>query len=138
MPNKANFRWADVERVMVGCSGGASAPMDDVQWKAFAKDLQTKHVSKFLQGVVGSVEVSTVQRNLVVDILKARKIQTVVITDERLVRGMITAASWAGADIKGFSWADVQKAVQAVTESSASAEKVLTTLLGLKLAVTPH
>ncbi len=132
MSKRAVMKWQTVGPVMISCSG--EGKMDDALWKPFAKDLETKSITKFLQGVVGSVEVSSLQRKLVVDILRAHKISSVVVTDDSFVRGMITAASWLGADIKGYAWAELPKAIEQLESSPELRERMLLTMESLRLA----
>jgi hypothetical protein len=37
-------------------------------------------------------------------------VQVVIITDDVLVRGVVTAVSWLGANVKSFAWKDIDRA----------------------------
>ena len=130
--SRSVFKWQDVGPIMISCA--TAGPIDDAEWRAFAKDLSTKNLRGYLSSVVGSVEVSSVQRKLVVDMLKEKNIPTVVITDAALVRGFITAANWFGAPVKGFSWSEVDKAIASFGQSKSLEERVREALKSLRVS----
>jgi hypothetical protein len=133
MAGNAAFRWADVDSVMVSCSGAGA--VDDAKWRSFAQDLETKPmITRYVGGVIGLTEVTSTQRKLVVDILKNRKIHSVIVTDERLMRGMITAAAWLGADIDGCSWLEMEAAISRFDVDQVTVARVMSTMAGFKLA----
>jgi hypothetical protein len=94
----------------------------DALWQTFAKDL-SKGIGRYLATSVGTVEVTSVQRKLVADVLRNRNIPTAAVTDERLVRGLITAVAWLGADIKPFAWADLHGAIEYLRVPSIFSDK---------------
>ncbi len=51
------------------------------------------------------------QRKKGVDAAKEKGIRVAVVTDERLVRGIVTAASWFGTDIQAFDWSHLRDAI---------------------------
>lgn len=90
-------------------------PISDKVWDAFVQAIDNAPHLRVTVGVsYGSVEVNSVQRKKTADALKRKNVQTVVITDDRLTRGIVTAISWLGANLKAFSWADIDKAVAAI------------------------
>lgn len=77
----------------------------------FLDVLRTAPIKKYLACMHGSFNSSSVQRKEGADLVKARDIQIAVITDDRLVRGIVTALSWLGAKVSAFSWNDVSRAL---------------------------
>lgn len=132
MQKQAIMKWTTVGPTMISCS--TDGKMDDATWKAFAKDLESKGITKYIQGVIGMVDVSSLQRKLVVDILTAHKISAVIVTDDRLVRGMITAASWLGANIKGFAWAELKLAVEHIEEVGVTKDRIMAAMQTMRTA----
>jgi hypothetical protein len=69
---------------------------------------------------------------MVAEVLRSRNIPTAAVTDERLVRGLITAVSWLGVDIKPFAWSEVHNAVTYLKVPSIFADKVYETAMAFK------
>lgn len=132
MSQQAIMKWTTVGPVMVSCSTGGK--MDDLIWKQFARDLESKSITRYIQGVTGMVEVTSLQRKVVVEILTAQKITSVIVTDERLVRGMITAASWLGANIKGFAWSELRQAVEQIEPAPVARDRIVSAIGTLRTA----
>jgi hypothetical protein len=85
---------------------------DDAVWKDFARDLDTKKVTKLLGGAIGNATLTSVQRKIVADALKRNGVVVAAISDDRLVRGVITAVSWLGVNIRAFDWSDAISAAK--------------------------
>ena len=51
---------------------------------------------------------------------KSKALSIAVVTDVKLVRGMVTAVSWLGVDIKAFSWLDVSAALKHLEVTNAT------------------
>ncbi len=116
--------WEVVDNLMVSFT--TSGFISDARWAAFVEDLEGKAVTRMICSTVGDVEVTSVQRKLAAEVSKSRALPIAVVTDAKLVRGMVTAVSWLGVDIKAFSWIDVSAAlkhlkVTTATQSSAIA-----------------
>ena len=105
---KALFKWTELGNLMVGYSTEGQIP-DDV-WRRFIHDLKTKSFTKYLGASVGYLEVTSIQRKQVAEALKGKSVSLAVVTDEKLVRGIVTAASWLGINVKSFSWAEMNDA----------------------------
>jgi hypothetical protein len=88
-------------------AGGGLSPAEFAEW---LERLREPGVKNFLSCAVGPVGMSSVQRRQAGDFAKERGIRTAVVTDDRIGRGIVTAVSWLGADIRAFSWADMEDA----------------------------
>lgn len=132
MTRQAIMKWTTVGSTMVTCSTGGR--MDDATWTAFAKDLDTRGITRCLQGLTGIVEVSTVQRKLVTDILTAHRIVSVLVTDARVVRGVVTAASWQGANVRAFGWPELKQAIEYIEAVSGNRERITAAVQAMKAA----
>jgi hypothetical protein len=53
--------------------------------------------------------------------VKKRNIPVIVVTDDRMVRGLVTAVSWMGAQVDAYSWKEIEKAVQRLSVSTITA-----------------
>jgi hypothetical protein len=50
---------------------------------------------------------SSTQRRQAAQLAEELSLRTVVVTDDRIGRGIVTAVSWLGADIRAASWASI-------------------------------
>jgi hypothetical protein len=100
--------WVILDDVVVTITRPGES--EDSVWKDFAKDVETKKVTKCLGGALPSASLTSVQRKIVADALKKNAVRVAAVTDDRLVRGVITAVSWLGVDIKAFDWSQVRDA----------------------------
>lgn len=91
----------------------------------FLEKLRHAPVKKLLACLHGSSNSSSVQRKEGADLIKSRDIQVAVITDDRLVRGFVTALSWLGAKVNAFSWADIGAALKHLRVESTLADDAL-------------
>ncbi len=119
-------RWEVINELVV-CFTTSGAIRDDV-WNGFVKDMSLKQVTKCLSLAVGDIDVTSVQRKAVSDVAKARAIGTAVVTDAKLVRGMVTAVSWLGVDIKAFPWTGVKEALKHLKVTPATERLALETV----------
>jgi hypothetical protein len=107
----SSFRWTNIGDLMA--SVAVASPGKD-EWDRFIADLGSKPITRYISCTVGQGELDSVKRKQASDILSAKKIRVAVVTDERLVRGFVTAASWLGVNIKAFSWMEVKDAIRYV------------------------
>ncbi len=114
--------------------GGAHSAyfVSDEDWREFAKALRTETYSKYLSATMGKVSTTSTQRKEGADILKRRGVPNAVVTDDALVRGMVTAVSWLGVQISAFSWADTRAAMQYLHTTGAQGERALEALTKLR------
>jgi hypothetical protein len=106
---QATHKWIDLDDLMISFGVREGQIPDDV-WDSFVKDIRLKPIKKYLATNVGYVDVTSTQRKKVVEVLKGKNIPVVVVTDNSLVRGMVTAVSWLGVNIKSFSWLELEGA----------------------------
>lgn len=107
--------WEVVGDVIATRTSGAM-PQDP--WEGFMQDLVNHDVRRIFSLVVGPATITAGQRKHGAETFKARNIEAVVVTDHRLTRGIITALSWLGVNIKGYSWADLDSALAYVSRSA--------------------
>jgi hypothetical protein len=108
----AQYKWTVVDDVMIGV--GTDGKMPEDLWKNFINDLSTKPIKKWIAIVSGSLEVSSTQRKAGIDVLKARRMKMTAVVDSSITRGLITAASWFGVDIKSYPPDQLSEAVRAL------------------------
>lgn len=104
--------WAVYGRTMVTRTKSGEIPKD--LWTPFMTALQTTEVNKLLALVVGAASINATQRAEVAKAFKEKDLQVAVVTNDRVVRGVITALSWLGARVKPFAWSDADRAVDSL------------------------
>lgn len=88
-------------------------PISEEAFQEWLDELGVSGTRYFLSCAVGTVEMTSAQRKRAAEFANERGIRTIVITDDRIGRGIVTAVSWLGANIKAFSWNDLINATEA-------------------------
>jgi hypothetical protein len=101
-------QWTSVGEVLISFTVPGS--IGTATWDAYVKELNK--CSRYLSLCIGAVNVTSHQRKLAADALVKRKVPVVVVADDRITRGMVTAVSWLGVNIKSFSWEEIRPAVK--------------------------
>lgn len=116
------FEYEIVDDVMVTRNRPGS--VDDKLWNRYIDELLRSKVKATFSLVEGSITVTATQRKSAADALKTKNLPAVVIIDDRISRGILTAISWLGGNVKGFSWAEADKAVEAIDTSEVTRAKL--------------
>jgi hypothetical protein len=106
---RVSHEWEIIGDVMITRTTGGAIPMK--LWEPFIRDLKAAGVTRLLALVVGPASINTSQRQGAADTFRTMAVEVVVISDDRMVRGIITALSWLGANVKGFAWNEFEKAL---------------------------
>jgi hypothetical protein len=108
----------------------------DREWDDFLDAIRRSPDLKYVIGVsLGTVTLNSVLRKKAADLLKERGIFAVVITDDKMVRGVATAVSWVGAKVKAFSWEDIDAALEFVGASPDAMARMRKSIMALKASV---
>lgn len=122
--------WVVIDDLAISITRpGAS---QDSIWHSFVQDLSAKRVTRLLATSVGTVQVNSVQRKIVADMLKSRNIRVAAVTDDRIARGLLTAVIWLGASIKPFPWAQLREAITYLDVPPPGVDKVVDAVSKLK------
>jgi hypothetical protein len=123
---RAKLSWDVFDHVLVSfATAGAFA---DEDWQELVKAVKEPRVSLFISATSGVTEANSVQRKALIEVFKQKRMPAIIITDEGMVRGMVTAASWLGADVKAFSWEALQDVGKHIGASVATTEKIVEAL----------
>lgn len=110
MSKVADLSWETVDDVIIGY--GTPGRVPDAIWNQWVEALKAPRVTRVINLSSGYTEVSSVQRAAASAVLKERNLTVAVVTDETLMRGMVTAVSWfVGNNIKAFSWRQIGDAI---------------------------
>jgi hypothetical protein len=104
------MKWVVIKDVVVHASTAGEIPGH--VWQQFLGDLKKKRVTKALGLSLGQAAVTSLQRKEASEVSKAQNIKSAIVTDDSLVRGVLTAMSWLGANVKPFSWAQLGDAIK--------------------------
>jgi hypothetical protein len=102
--------WIIIDDLMISVTTAGVMPQD--AWDRLIQQLKTQPIKKLLATSVGSTDVDSIKRKTGTDVVKTKNIQVATVTDDKIVRGLVTAASWLGANIKAFSWLDLRAAIK--------------------------
>jgi hypothetical protein len=106
---EAIFKWVRDGDVMVNVN--TSGNMGDELWDRFVEQLSAFDYKCYIGASLGILELSAAQRKHAASALRTNGVQVVIITDDVLVRGVVTAVSWLGANVKSFAWKDIDRAL---------------------------
>jgi hypothetical protein len=104
------LEFAHVDDLMVSCHSPGLMAADE--WNSYMEALRQKSITRYLGTALGRVEPNSVQRSELFAFFHKRHIKVGVVTDDQLVRGIATAASWVGVDVRAFPWVEVRSAIQ--------------------------
>lgn len=110
------FTWAVVDDVVVSLTQEGEIP--DAIWDQFTADAASEPVKNHFGCAIGNVSINSVQRKKVVEAMKGVANTTVI--ESTIARGIVTAVSWLGLNIKSYPWKEFDRAVEQVSSSSVS------------------
>lgn len=132
---KSSVKLAIHEYKIVGdvmVSFAMDGRMAEGSMEAMYEEIRNKPITKFLGTDTGGVEVTSVQRAVGAEVVREKGVKVAVVTDERLMRGIVTALSWLGANIKSFDWNNVKEAIKYLQVDPKLEDDVFNTALALK------
>lgn len=124
-------QWRHVGGIIVAFT--TEGVMDDEDWFKMVEDLQTLPIQGYLGATVGTSEVSSTQRKAGAETMRNRGLPSSVVTDSRFVIGLVTAASWLGAKIKGFGWSDLPAAIDYLGVSAEQKQEIIDAMLEMRI-----
>jgi hypothetical protein len=123
----SEFKWAMAGDTMVLFNSPGELPDDGLN--RFFTELRSAPTTKLLAASVGVVVVNGKQRKKCADELHTKGVTVAVVTDERIVRGIVTAVAWLGLQsARSFAWAELQNAVRFLD----GRDNVIATLMDLR------
>ena len=104
--------------------------ISDEAFAAYIAALKDRKITKYMATVGSVVEFDSLQRKKAAE--AGRRLRAVAVTDDRMVRGIVTAMSWLGIDVKAFSWAEVPAAIKHL-ECTKNEERILAAIKKMRL-----
>lgn len=130
-----SHKWVIIDDLMISLTTpGRDA---DSVWADCAKDLSTRPITRYLAMGMGELDVTSVQRKMVSDACIKRGIEVAVLTDEQIVRGLVTAVSWLGVKIKAFPFSKADEALAHLKVPKPILDEAMRAIVKLKLTYRP-
>lgn len=123
MTDHSVLNWERVDNMLVVVNGTGSVP--DSLWEQLVRDMDELPIDTYLGISMGTIRVTSVQRQLAADVAKKRGLSTIILTNDRLVRGLVTAVSWLGADIKAYPSGEMEEVLSSLELGSATRAAIL-------------
>lgn len=95
-----NQTWVIIQGLMVTFS--TTGTVSPERFQKFLNTLQQGSITHLLSISEGSATIDSVQRKLAADIAKHKNMRIAVVIDSAITRGLITAFSWLGVNIKSY------------------------------------
>lgn len=127
---QSQLTWVTVGNLMVSLATPGTVPQDSVD--RFIRDLKDKQIKKYLATVIGAAQLTGLQRKQFSDASQSEGLQVAVVADEMLTRGIVTALSWLGVNIKAFSWKDIRVALQFLGASKSVEDQAIQAISRLR------
>src|SRR5678809_606473 len=104
MANLASGVWHDAEGLVVVVVQNATAPTD-AEWASYCAHIASGLEAKKPSGIAitDGGGPNAVQRGKVNDLLGGRQVRSAVVSDSRLIRGIVTALTWFNRETAAFS-----------------------------------
>jgi hypothetical protein len=113
----STFRWTSHSNLMI--SFATEGQVREDEWAEFIRELKDQRFTGYLATNDGAAEVNSLQRKMAAEAIQGRTVAIAVITNERFVRGIVTAASWLGMNVRAFAWAEFDDSLKYLQVSSA-------------------
>ena len=116
-------RWKTIDDVIVSCTVPGRIP--DSVWDAFLADIASKRPKHCLVLCLGRVEVDAAQRRRsTLTVMRART-EVVVLSDNRMTRGLAMAVAWFGAKLDVHAWPELERAIEEMDVAPSTRQQLL-------------
>jgi len=102
-------RWKTIDDVIVSFT--IPGRITDQVWDAYLRAITVQRPRYCLVLCLGRVEVDAAQRRRSTQAVMRTRTAVVVLTDNRLTRGLATAVAWFGARLDTYGWSELERAV---------------------------
>jgi hypothetical protein len=116
-------RWKTIDDVIVSCTIPGRVP--DAVWDAFLTDIASLRPRYCLVLCLGRVEVDAAQRRRSTLTVMRTRTAVVVLTDNRMTRGLAMAVAWFGAKLDAYPWAELERAVEGMEVAASTRQQLL-------------
>ncbi len=111
--HEAILNWDVIERVLVVCA--TAGTITDGSFDPLLEEIRAnRDIDACLATSLGAQKMTVIQRTDAAQLLRDRAFKTVVLTDSRATRGILTAISWFGGDISAKALDDMDGGLDAL------------------------
>ncbi|PRQ09476.1 hypothetical protein [Enhygromyxa salina] len=117
--------WTVVGDLLV--SFNLPGPIPSEVWTDYCDTIASPQVLKVLAASIGAVEVDSAQRQQINRALRvAPQAMAAIVTDEAIVRGLMTATAWLGrVDLEAFPWHRIADAYRHLSPTGVGEKQAL-------------
>ena len=133
MEEMAKAEWRVVGEVFVFY--GAGGTFTGEAFESYFSDLEQSGCKKYIGATGQGFFLTSADRARGKPFFDENEIPFATITDDRVVRGYVTAASWFGMNVKAFSWAKRAESTRWLELDRHTARQCLDALLDLRFKV---
>jgi len=119
--------WTSVDDVLVSFT--IPGPIPDKTWDRFLDAIVTQRPSYCLVLCAGVANVDAAQRRRSTQAVMRTRSSVVVLTDNRLTRGLAMAVAWFGAKLDAFAWNRLSDALERMQISEDTRKRLYETAL---------
>lgn len=116
-------RWKTIDDVIVSFT--IPGRISDAVWDAFLADITAGRPKYCLVLCLGRVEVDAAQRRRSTHAVMRTRTAVVVLTDNRMTRGLAMAVAWFGAKLDAHPWSELAQAIDGLEVAPATRQQLL-------------
>jgi hypothetical protein len=116
-------RWKTIDDVIVSFTIPGRIP--DAVWDGFLSDIASQRPRYCLVLCLGRVEVDAAQRRRSTQAVMRTRTSVMVVTDNRMTRGLAMAVAWFGAKLDAHGWAELERAVAGMELAASTRQQLL-------------
>ncbi|HEX2572824.1 MAG TPA: hypothetical protein VH877_24955 [Polyangia bacterium] len=124
------LHWKVIDDILIACSTAGEVPQE--LWKDLIADVRKHRVTKVIGLSLGQSSISSSQRKEVSELARLQGIRLVNITDDKLVRGIMTALSWLGVNVIAFPMSQLREGIASLKLPLPLQERVYTEAVELR------
>lgn len=115
-------RWKTIDDVIVSFT--IPGPISNEVWDAFLADIVAQRPRYCLVLCLGKVEVDGAQRRRSTQAVMRTRSTVIVVTDNRMTRGLAMAVAWFGAKLDAFTWRELDAALGGLELAAETRERL--------------
>lgn len=118
-----SHRWTIIDEVIVSFT--VPGRISDALWDTFLDEITARRPKHCLVLCIGPVEVDAVQRRLSTQAVMRTRTSVVVVTDNRVTKGLAMAVAWFGAKLDAYAWTDLERALDRFEIAATTRQQLL-------------
>lgn len=116
-------RWTIIDDVIVSFTVPGRIP--DAVWDAYLDEIAAQRPKYCLVLCLGRLEVDAAQRRRSTMTVMRTRTTVMVVTDNRMTRGLAMAVAWFGAKLDAHAWTELDRAVERLEVAADTRRRLL-------------